>query len=116
MKYGLTEQAFHEISGVFSLYPQIESVVIYGSRAKGDYRPNSDIDLALKGKELDLTLLFKIENDLDDLMLPYKIDLSIYHSIEDKNLLEHIDRVGIVFYEKECSEEKKTGHINLTDE
>jgi len=46
--------------------------------------------------------LFKIENEIDDLLLPYKIDLSIYHKIENNQLVDHINRVGKVFYEKEC--------------
>jgi hypothetical protein len=45
--------------------------------------------------------LFKIENEIDDLLLPYKIDLSIFHKIENHQLLEHIKRIGKVFYEKE---------------
>jgi type I restriction enzyme S subunit len=73
---------------------------LYGSRAKGNYRPNSDIDLTLKCKNVDLSTLFKIETDLDDLLLPYKIDLSIFHKIENQDLIEHINRVGVVFYEK----------------
>jgi len=61
-------------------------VILYGSRARGNYRNGSDIDLALVGKELDLTTLFKVETELDDLLLPYKIDLSIHHKIENPDL------------------------------
>lgn len=101
MKYGLKTQTIHAISEVFGMHPQIEVAILYGSRAKGNFRPNSDIDITLKGENLDLTELFKIENELDDLLLPYKIDLSVYFKIKNKDLLDHIDRVGIVFYEKE---------------
>ncbi len=45
-------------------------------------------------------MLLKIENELDDLLLPYKIDLSIYNQIENTDLIAHIQRAGIVFYEK----------------
>ncbi|WP_293013047.1 nucleotidyltransferase domain-containing protein [Mongoliibacter sp.] len=74
--------------------------MLYGSRAKGNYRPGSDIDLTLLGESLDLTELQKIEIELDDLMLPYKIDLSIHHKIQNSDFLEHIQRVGKIFYEK----------------
>ncbi len=47
---------------------------------------------------MDLTILFKIENELDDLLLPYKIDLSVFSDIENPELLGHIERVGKVFY------------------
>ena len=74
---------------------------MYGSRAKGNYKPGSDIDLTLKGKELNLKLLNKISLELDDLLLPYTFDLSIYHHIKQPDLIDHIVRVGKVFYKGE---------------
>ena len=66
----------------------------------GKYKRGSDIDLTLKGKEIDLHLLSKISNEIDDLLLPYKFDLSIFQDIANKELLNHIERVGITFYKK----------------
>jgi predicted nucleotidyltransferase len=100
MQYGLKDHTIKVIHEVFSHYPQVEKAIIYGSRAKGNYREGSDIDLTLAGSDIDLTLQFKIENELDDLLLPYKIDLSIFHKIENSELIDHINRVGMVFYEK----------------
>ena len=71
---------------------------MYGSRAKGNYRPGSDIDLTLKGRGINLEQLNAISNDLDDLLLPYTFDLSIFHHITNRELLGHIERVGKVFY------------------
>lgn len=79
-------------------YEQVEEVVIYGSRAKGNYKPGSDIDLTLKGRGLDLKILNKISLDLDDLLLPYTFDLSIFSHIVNPEFLDHIERVGQVFY------------------
>lgn len=98
--YGLSEKTIKAIQGVFAKYPQIDRAVLYGSRAKGNYRNGSDIDLVLVGAALDLSLIFKIEIELDDLMLPYRIDLSACHQIENTELVEHIDRAGLVFYER----------------
>ena len=98
--YGLKEKHINAINNVFKKYTEIQQAILYGSRAKGNYRNGSDIDLSLKGKTLTLSLLFKIEIELDDLLLPYKIDLSIYHKIENSDLINHIKRVGIIFYEK----------------
>jgi predicted nucleotidyltransferase len=100
MKFGLKEKTITDINHVFKKYPQISNAILYGSRAKGNYRPNSDIDLSLKGENLDLTLLLKVENELDDLLLPYKVDLTIYHRLENPDLVAHIDRVGLMFYDK----------------
>ena len=98
--YGLKEKHINAINNVFKKYTEIQQAILYGSRAKGNYRNGSDIDLSLKGKTLTLSLLFKIEIELDDLLLPYKIDLSIYHKRESSDLINHIKRVGIIFYEK----------------
>lgn len=99
MPYGLEETTIKALQGIFAHYPQVEKVILYGSRAKGNYRIASDIDLTLVGPQLTLSTLFQIENDLDDLLLPYKIDLSIHHKIENADVLAHIKRVGISFYE-----------------
>jgi len=102
MKYGLQEATIQKICAVFVRYPQVEKAVLYGSRAKGSYRNGSDIDLTLLGgKDLTLDVMNKISNELDDLLLPYKIDLSIFHDISDPDVMDHIRRVGVMFYEKE---------------
>ena len=100
MKYGLAHTDVETICSVFARYPQIERVLLYGSRAKGNYHQGSDIDLTLIGEGLDLDKQLQIENDLDDLLLPYKMDVSIHSHIENAELLDHINRVGIIFYEK----------------
>jgi predicted nucleotidyltransferase len=99
MPYGLEETTIKALQGVLAHYPQVEQAILYGSRAKGNYRIASDIDLTLVGPQLTLSTLFKIENDVDDLLLPYKIDLSIHHKIENPDVLDHIKRVGVGFYE-----------------
>jgi len=73
--------------------------LLYGSRAKGNYRHGSDIDLALEGRGLDETQLPALEIRLDDLLLPYCIDLSRLADIQNEALRDHIRRVGRVFYE-----------------
>lgn len=75
----------------------ITKVLIYGSRAKENYRPGSDIDLTIVAPLLALTDLLKIEAEIEELMLPYKVDLSLFHLIEDPDVLEHISRVGKEF-------------------
>ncbi len=89
--YGLDENTLQKIRGVFSRNPEIEKAVLYGSRAMGNYKKGSDIDITLLGgSDLKLNILYKILNDLDDLLLPYTIDLSIFHQISDPDVIEHI--------------------------
>ena len=70
MPYGLKDNELEKINSVFSKFPDVEKVILYGSRAKGNYRKGSDIDLALMGDNISLTMLLRIENELDELMLP----------------------------------------------
>ncbi len=106
MRFGLKDEIVEKINIVFRNYPNVEQVILYGSRAMGRHRYNSDIDLALLGLSLDLETLFRIETDLDDLLLPYKIDLSVYDHINNPDLIDHIKRVGKVFYQQEKVEAK----------
>lgn len=100
MTYGLPDQVIERMQRVFARYPQITRVVLYGSRAKGNFRDGSDIDLTVEGADVTLSMMLAIENELDDLLLPYKIDLSLRHQIEDPDLKDHISRVGLVFYDQ----------------
>lgn len=94
---GLQTEQREAIRSVLARYPQITSAVLYGSRAMGRYRPGSDIDLVLLG-DIDLVLLNAISNALDDLLLPYAIDLSVLGHIDNEAFRQHIERVGKVFY------------------
>ena len=96
-QFGLDQKTISAIRAVFDRCKRVQNVVLYGSRAKGNYRQGSDIDLVIVAPELNTEDLLKFENELEDLMLPYKIDLSLQHHIDNKNLLEHIHRVGREF-------------------
>ena len=100
MKFGLKEEIIKQINDVFAIYSQIEKSVIYGSRAKGNFKKGSDIDLTLEGTGLNLSVINSLLNELDDLLLPYTFDVSIFNQINNDSLVEHIERVGKVFYEK----------------
>ena len=108
LKYGLSDTVIERIKGVFSRWPGVERALLYGSRAKGTFRDGSDIDLTFIGDTLTQSHLLKIANELDDLLLPYKIDLSLLRQINDKALLEHITRVGVVFFERVSEAQSRT--------
>lgn len=84
---------------VFAEEANINKVILYGSRAKGNYKDGSDIDLTIVGSGLSLEWLLGVELRVDDLLMPYKVDLSIYDYIENEDLKNHIQRVGEVIYE-----------------
>jgi predicted nucleotidyltransferase len=101
MLYGLEPHIIEQANSIFRKYPEIKKVIIYGSRAKGNYRNGSDIDLTILTNNMELTILQKIETEIDDLLLPYTFDISIFNNIDNQNLIEHIERVGLDFYKRD---------------
>ena len=97
--FGLSDKTIRQINEIFLNYPGVEKVLIYGSRARGDYRNGSDIDLTIIG-DISVNDKIHISGLIDDLPIPYMCDVSIYKNIKNENLIEHIERVGQVFYEK----------------
>jgi predicted nucleotidyltransferase len=92
--YGLPEQALQRLLETLYRNPTVDRVVLYGSRAKGNYRPGSDIDLCLFAPAMTLPELLRLGVDIDELLLPWKVDLSLWHQIDNPGLRAHIERVG----------------------
>lgn len=100
MKYGLKESTLRNLVDIFAGHSKIEKVLLYGSRAKGNYKEGSDIDLALIGEDINIRDLNRILLELDELYLPYNFDLVIFDRIENKDLIDNINRVGITIYKR----------------
>lgn len=100
MRFGLNEVDLNKLAMIFEGHDRIETVVLFGSRAKGNYKTGSDIDIALTGEGINLNDLIELSNSYDELLLPYKLDLIIYERITEPELKNHIDRVGIILYQK----------------
>lgn len=100
MTLGLSEQDLQIISNVCRRFPKIESVVLFGSRAMGNFKKGSDVDLALTGK-IDHAMLNQLKSVLEnDCPVPYFFDIIDYASIENKDLKAHIDQYGKVIYRR----------------
>jgi predicted nucleotidyltransferase len=98
--FGLRAEVLEQLNALFKSHPEIVTVVLYGSRAKGTYRPGSDIDITVKGGQVNNSLVGKLAEEIDDLLLPYSFDISSWSQIDNPDLLSHIERVGIVIYQK----------------
>jgi uncharacterized protein len=96
--FGLAPEVLRKLRSVFVRHPAIKNVLIYGSRAKGNYRQGSDIDLTIKGDDIPFVEYMQIQNQIDDLLLPYSVDLSQYNQLANVELIDHINRVGLEFY------------------
>lgn len=105
MEFGLSDATLDTVRAILRKHPKVDRAIVYGSRAMGNYKVGSDIDLALVGSDLDFDQLGSIAENLDDSDIPYKVDLSDLASIKNTNLVEHIQRVGKVFYERAVKEE-----------
>lgn len=99
-KYGLKERDVESIVSILKSNPGIDKAFLFGSRAKGNNDPGSDIDIAIKGPNLKLNDILEASMKFEDLLLPYKLDLIIYDRINDEELKNHIDRVGIALFER----------------
>jgi uncharacterized protein len=97
--FGLSDSEQELIRGVLRRHAGVTGAKIFGSRAKGDFQPNSDVDLALWGK-VSTAAVAAIAGELDELPLPYTFDVQAYDSIRHQPLREHIDRAGRNFYER----------------
>ena len=99
MRFGLSETVIKELQEVFRHHANIEKVLIFGSRSKGNYRAGSDIDLAVIGKDVDYNQLLDIICEIEELELLYSVDLLDYKKKKGTPIGEHIDRVGQIFYQ-----------------
>jgi predicted nucleotidyltransferase len=98
--HGLPAAAVAKIQATLAAFPAIEQATLYGSRALGRHRPGSDIDLTLSGADLDSRTLALLDAALDDLLLPWRFDLSLQASLQSPELIDHIQRVGQVLYRR----------------
>lgn len=100
MAFGLTEKQITQIKDELKAYPEIEKVLLFGSRAKGTEREGSDMDLALIGENISHKIHLNLKSALNNLELPFTFDTVTYSSIKELALKDHIDRVGITFYKR----------------
>lgn len=98
-QFGISNHTYQLMRQSFHALPQIEKVILFGSRAKGNYKNGSDIDLAIIGTKCTPDVAIKLHITLnEELPIPYMVDVIDYTSLQQAELKEHIDRVGIEFY------------------
>lgn len=95
VNFGLKDRELDEIKILYYLFPEIDEIIIFGSRARGDYKLTSDIDIALKGK-IDNLILCKIRDYFEESRIPYLVDIIYYEKIMNIFFKESIDKDGII--------------------
>lgn len=100
--FGLLERDLKYILEAVKKYSEIEEVIIFGSRAMGNYKKGSDVDIALKGKYVNRKVVCRLSDDLnEEYPLPYFFDVVNYNDVSNEELKRHIDNVGKTIYKRE---------------
>lgn len=100
MKFGLEQHIIDKLIAVFEQNSKVDKALVFGSRAMGNYRPDSDIDIALKGQDLNTDDIIAMSVAFEEKGITHKIDLINYDTIKEPDLKEHIDRVGLELYSR----------------
>lgn len=108
MEFGLKDNEIYALREVLASVPEVEEAIIYGSRARGTNKLASDIDITLKGSNLTYLQLALLDAKIDDLYLPYFVDLSLFSMLKNKDLVESIEREGKVLFRNEKTIENIT--------
>ncbi|RJQ60622.1 MAG: nucleotidyltransferase domain-containing protein [Stygiobacter sp.] len=95
VRYGIAVEALDSIIKTIRKQNKVKKLILFGSRAKNNFRKGSDIDIAIIADELSLSELNQIRVDLSELLLPYKVDVIDYMTISNKDIIEHINKVGV---------------------
>ena len=98
VQFGLPDDVLPRLLAVLSSNRKVKQITLYGSRAKGNSRDGSDIDLCLDGDALSLKDLAELDASIDDLLLPWKVDIAVRQQIDNPDLIAHIERVGVMLY------------------
>jgi predicted nucleotidyltransferase len=106
MKFGLKEEDIDYIVAALSKFDEIKKATVFGSRAKGNYKPGSDVDIAVFGEDISFSTIAHLHFMLEeDSPMPYLFDIVDYTHLAHQELKEHINRVGITIFEREDPKE-----------
>jgi len=99
--FGLSTEDLNYIVLILKQIPQIEKAIIFGSRAQGNYKKGSDVDIAIVGEKIDFNIVAHLHSRLEEQSpMPYFFDIVDYTHLQHLKLKQHIDEIGKVFYER----------------
>lgn len=108
-RFGLRPDDITTINDILAQYQAIKTALIFGSRAKGNYKPGSDVDIALQGDGVTDRMAADIAYTLnEETIMPYHFDVLNYHTTVNPDLVAHIDRVGRPFYTASANSHQHT--------
>ena len=98
--FGLREGIIDEIVNVISKYEEIDKAVVFGSRARGDYKKTSDIDLGIFSSNISSTKLNLLRDNIDTLDIIYKVDVVHFESLNKEGIIKNIKSEGVIIYSR----------------
>lgn len=99
--FGLLDRDIEYITKAMEKFNEIEKAIVFGSRAMGNYKKGSDIDIAIIGDKVDSRIIYSLDDYLNEIYpLPYFFDILDFKSIANENLKEHINIEGKIIYER----------------
>jgi uncharacterized protein len=107
-RFGLEENFIDDMKDIFARFPVINKVLLYGSRAREDFKPSSDIDLAVQAPDMKFEDFLALKAELENLPLIFKIDLLHLDGLDKAALKEKIDREAVIFYRQENGAKKRS--------
>lgn len=96
----MTDDELNLLCSLFARHKEIEQVILYGSRARGTHKPFSDVDITLLGIGLTRSHLSRLMAEIDESSLPYFFDISLFAKLTNPDLIEQIERTGVVLYQR----------------
>ncbi|WAM31127.1 nucleotidyltransferase domain-containing protein [Caldicellulosiruptor naganoensis] len=104
-KFGIEEEILDKIIEIFKKYKQVKKACIFGSRARGDFKKASDVDICIWLEDNGENPIYKIEDELEEVNTILLFDIVTFNSITKESLKESIMKEGVVIYERENSRE-----------
>ena len=106
MTSGLSPVELARICTILQTVAGVNKAVLFGSRAMGLARANSDVDLMLYGDNLKLCDIMQIHSLLEETELPYQFDL-IRHDAKNAALLEHVKQYGEIIFQRDNAPQRQ---------
>lgn len=99
--FGISKKSYYLILETLAEFSEIKKAVIFGSRAKGNARKGSDIDIAIFGEALTPKTAMDLSSKLNEVLpIPYRVDVVAPLLSDHPDLLDHIARVGMTIYQQ----------------
>lgn len=94
----ISDKLLNDLCNIFNNYTEIDRVILFGSRARGDNKNTSDVDLCIFGMDVTHLVLAKVTMDIYELDTPLSFDILNFNELSKKALIDNILNEGVEIY------------------